>query len=403
MDKDSPYSLKPKPEVTTMSKMPLYWIVAAFVILFAALYYGINIANIFEGKNEPTKTVAITESTNPLWLVEGSGLTAKEEKSGIVSPTTPEQPVAKPEKEEPIVMVRGKDNTEESDHIRRTKTQSYLAALNSALVIKRVNTAEAKPTASTQSPQPQNNVNNAVESPAAPYAQQGEYNPSADKDKEAFFARAQQKDNAWISKDIRTAGQPYELKAGMVVPAVMITGINSDLPGSIIAQVSQNIFDSATGQNLLVPQGSRLFGKYDSRIIYGQSRVLVAWNRIVYPDGSAITLPSMPGTDMAGSAGFEDEVNNHYFRIFGSSALMSLIMGGTAYTLNETTGGDSTNENSLQSQMTAALAQQFGQTTTSLLQKNLNIKPTLEVRAGYQFNIVLTKDVVFEQPYTAWR
>ena len=183
----------------------------------------------------------------------------------------------------------------------------------------------------------------------------------------------------------------------------MITGINSDLPGSIIAQVSQNIFDSATGQNLLVPQGSRLFGKYDSRIIYGQSRVLVAWNRIVYPDGSAITLPSMPGTDMAGSAGFEDEVNNHYFRIFGSSALMSLIMGGTAYTLNETTGGDSTNENSLQSQMTAALAQQFGQTTTSLLQKNLNIKPTLEVRAGYQFNIVLTKDVVFEQPYTAWR
>lgn len=197
---------------------------------------------------------------------------------------------------------------------------------------------------------------------------------------------------------------PLELKTGAVVPGVMLTGINSDLPGNMIAQVSQNVYDTATGRNLLIPQGARLYGVYDSRVVYGQQRVLIAWNRIIFPDGSSMSIGAMPGADMAGMAGFSDEVDNHYLRIFGSAVLMSLVTGGMAYAMDSANNnvGSSDNGTSMQDEMTSALAAQLGQTTTTLLQKNLNIKPTLEVRPGYQFNIVVTKDLVFRQPYQAW-
>ena len=199
-------------------------------------------------------------------------------------------------------------------------------------------------------------------------------------------------------------GQQFELKTGAVIPGVMVTGINSDLPGNIIAQVSQNVFDSVTGKHLLLPQGAKLFGVYDSRVIYGQEWVLVAWNRVVFPDGSSITLGAMPGSDMAGNAGYTDEVNNHYFRIFGSAVLMSLMSGGMAYTMDSLDNSNSESDKpTLQNEMGSALAAQLGQATLQLLQKNLNIKPTLEIRPGYQFNVIVTKDLVFERPYRPQR
>ena len=172
----------------------------------------------------------------------------------------------------------------------------------------------------------------------------------------------------------------------------------------MIAQVAQNVYDTATGLNLLIPQGARLYGIYDSRVVYGQQRVLIAWNRLIFPDGSSISLGAMPGADMAGMAGFNDDVDNHYARIFGSALMMSLVSGGMAYALdgaNDSTETD--NGTRMTDEMTASLAQQLGQTTTTLLQRNLSIKPTLEIRPGYQFNIVVTKDVIFREPYTRWR
>ena len=119
----------------------------------------------------------------------------------------------------------------------------------------------------------------------------------------------------------------------------------------------------------------------------------------MFPDGSAVTLGAMPGSDMAGNAGYTDKVNNHYLRIFGSAILMSMITGGMSYSMDSLdSGGDSDNP-TLQDEMGAALASQLGQATLQLLQKNLNIKPTLEIRPGYQFNVIVTKDIVFQQPY----
>lgn len=194
---------------------------------------------------------------------------------------------------------------------------------------------------------------------------------------------------------------PYELRAGFVVPATLISGINSELPGQIMAQVSQDVFDTPTGKWKLIPQGSRLVGQYSSEVAYGQSRVLVAWQRIVFPDGKAMDIGSMPGADSAGYSGFNDKVDNHYFRIFGSALLMSAITAGVTISQNcdDTSSGTGT---SGKCAMTEALGQQLGMATAALIAKNLNIAPTLEIRPGYRFNVIATKDLTFSKPYRSF-
>lgn len=124
------------------------------------------------------------------------------------------------------------------------------------------------------------------------------------------------------------AVSPYELKAGSIIPAIMIGGLNSDLPGQIIGQVSENVYDSATGKHLLIPQGARLVGTYDNSVTNGQNRVLVAWNRIIFSDGASLNLDMMPASDQSGYAGFNDKVNNHYAKTFCSALLMSIFSAG---------------------------------------------------------------------------
>lgn len=192
---------------------------------------------------------------------------------------------------------------------------------------------------------------------------------------------------------------PYELRAGFVVPATLISGINSDLPGQIMAQVSQNVFDTATGRHLLIPQGSRLVGSYSSDIAYGQSRVLVAWQRIVFPDGKAMDIGAMPGSDGAGYAGFKDRVNNHYFRLFASAFLMSGVTAGITLSQDNDSNGDRQRASDALSE---ALGQQLGQVTAQLIAKNMNIAPTIEIRPGYRFNVIVTKDMTFSKPYQAF-
>jgi type IV secretion system protein TrbI len=150
---------------------------------------------------------------------------------------------------------------------------------------------------------------------------------------------------------------PYELRAGFVVPGTLISGINSELPGQIMGQVAQNVYDTATGKYLLIPQGSRLVGSYSSSVVYGQSRVLVAWQRIIFPDGKAMDIGAMPGADSAGYAGFNDQVNNHYIRIFGSAFLMSGVIAGVSLSQPQQNGNAAPTASSAMSQ---ALGQELG-------------------------------------------
>jgi type IV secretion system protein VirB10 len=412
MSDNAPNSLSLEPpkkvKVARMNKWPLYAFVFCVLCLLAALVYSVNYAHNQEKEQAGTPKVDIREEEKPLLMGEGKGLAL------APPPNSPAiaQPDRTPGKPEPLIVVR--DNRQEPDsyhremeNIRRMKLQAQLTALSAPLGVK---TASSTPSAPPSSPAVQAERGAGKETVPDPYGlRENAYDPAADKDKEAFFDRAgrdAQRDESWILPHGRMAGQALEIKTGAVIPSVMVTGINSDLPGNIIAQVSQNVWDTATGRQLLIPQGSKLFGVYDSRVVYGQERVLVAWNRLVFPDGSAFTLGAMPGNDMAGYAGYADQVNNHYLRIFGSAVFMSLIAGGMAYTMDSMSGSNSTgtdNTPTMQQEMASALAAQLGQTTMQLLQKNLNIKPTLEIRPGYQFNVIVTKDLVFQQPYATGR
>lgn len=194
----------------------------------------------------------------------------------------------------------------------------------------------------------------------------------------------------------------YQLTAGFVIPGTLISGVNSQLPGQIVAQVSQNVFDSATGKYLLIPQGSRLVGQYSANVQYGQSRVLIAWQRIVFPDGKAMDIGAMPGSDSAGYAGFKDKVNNHYLRIFGSALFMSGVTAGATLSQPQSNFQNFGQRQSAGSALSEALGQQLGQATAMLVQKNLNISPTLMIRPGFRFNVVVTKDLAFSKPYRAF-
>ena len=204
-----------------------------------------------------------------------------------------------------------------------------------------------------------------------------------------------------LDSQMATPSSPYELKTGFVLPATMVTGINSDLPGKIIAQVSQNVYDTATGKHLLIPQGTRLWGTYSSNVAFGQERVLVAWNRLVFPDGKSLDIGEMPGATGAGYSGFKDQVNNHYFRLFGSALLMSAIVGGISYS-QDRNNDNYDNSTSASDAMSEALGQQLGQVTIQLIQRHLNVAPTLEIRPGFRFNVIVTKDIVFNRPYQSF-
>lgn len=403
MSEESPNSLKP-PKVTTekMKKWPLYVTFLAVLSLFGVLFYSVNYGT--SSRKETEKKPVEVSPEKPLATLEGHGLSLQPPAN--TPAVIGAQESAESRKKEPLVVVRDdaaksrEDVVKQERERQRAKDQAYMTALNSSLIAKRTEAGKGDKAASGSRTTGGNTQTAVIQQPVALSATDNQVDPNAsDRDKEQFFNRSGR--DEWLSPYTREPGRPCEIKTGTVIPCIMVSGINSDLPGSLIAQVSQNVYDSATGHYLLIPQGSKLYGTYDSRVVYGQSRVLVAWNRLNFPDGSAVTLGAMPGTDISGYAGYEDQVNNHYLRIFGSSLLMSMITGGTSYAMDSTSNSSNdSNRTTVQDSMAAALAAQMGQSTMSLLQKNLNIKPTLEIRPGYQFNVIVTKDVVFQEPYT---
>lgn len=190
---------------------------------------------------------------------------------------------------------------------------------------------------------------------------------------------------------------PFELKAGWAIPAALECGLNSDLPGQTCARVTENVYDTATGRYLLIPQGTKVIGTYDSQIAYGQQRILAIWNRLIFPDASSMSLDGMPGEDKAGNAGFDANVNNHYLKVFGSALLMATFSAGIELTQkqNATLNGMPTN-----SQMISqSLGQQLGQTGAAYIQRGMNIQPTLTRAPGYKFTIIVTRDMVFPSAY----
>lgn len=196
----------------------------------------------------------------------------------------------------------------------------------------------------------------------------------------------------------------FVIQAGDVLPALMMSEIDSSLPGQIIAQVSQHVYDTPTKTQLLIPQGTKLIGTYSSDVGYGQKALLVAWQRLGYPDGKTLDIGSMPGATGSGASGLTDLVNNHYIRLFGSALLMSAVTAGVTFSQQQAQGAGIPGQVGIPqynagTAMSQALGQQLGQVTAQLIAKNLSIAPELTIRPGYRFNVVVVKDLVLPTPY----
>src|SRR5262245_53217774 len=217
------------------------------------------------------------------------------------------------------------------------------------------------------------------------------FNPDALQDRKRAFLTAPV-DRKTVSTDrLTNAPSRYVVQAGAVVPAALITGIRSDLPGQVTAQVTENVYDSPTGRYLLIPQGSKLIGVYDSQVSFGQDRVLLVWTRLIMPNGRSIVLERQPGADTQGFAGLEDEVDHHWARLFGAAALSTVLGVGSEL-------GATSNDNAVVTALRRGSTDSLNQAGQQVVRRNLNIQPTITIRPGFPVRVIVNRDLVLA-PY----
>ncbi|MGV7120795.1 TrbI/VirB10 family protein [Sphingopyxis sp. 550A] len=242
------------------------------------------------------------------------------------------------------------------------------------------NTAAARPTA--------------VAAEAAPDMSapvQAADDPNAQQRKNAMVGKAN--DSGDVNPHRLTAPvSPWTLQAGSVIAASLMTGLNSDLPGLVTAQITENVHDSVTGRSLLIPQGSRLVGSYDSVVAFGQSRALVVWQRIILPDGSSIRIDNVPATDTQGYAGLSDKIDRHAWQLLKGVALSTLLGVGSQLSFGST-------ESDLVRAIRESAQQSGARAGDQLVTRNLNIQPTMRVRPGWPLRVIVHKDIVVGRPW----
>lgn len=388
-----------------LSKVPIIIIFAIIaIVLFSIFYVALSRKQNLERQTAQTtpkeETQIATNHNNDLNLYIDELQVQKAQENNIISPPMPnatQQPIQEtnsqttqqPPNNTPILV---QNNAIDEKEMKIKKDMQLKALLsNTKLDIKTEATDSKKNQAINFNP-PNNNEDINL----------GAINPQntglglesgTNKDVQGQQFLSQKKDNGYLKYVKQKPLSTYEIKAGWNIPAILITGVNSDLPGQILAQVTQNVYDSATGKYLLIPQGTKVVGAYSSNIIYGQSRLLVAWNKLIFPNGDTLNLDGMQGASQDGYTGFEDQVDNHYFRIFGSAFLLSSISAGIALSDNSDTNSE---KETASDKAIAQAIQQMGQVASEMIRKNMNISPTLKIRPGYKFNIFVTKDIILE-------
>jgi type IV secretion system protein VirB10 len=205
--------------------------------------------------------------------------------------------------------------------------------------------------------------------------------------KRAFMAQAANQRTVSVER-LTAPASPNILQAGSIIPAALITGIRSDLPGQITAQVTANVYDSPTGRTLLIPQGARLIGEYDSEVAAGQTRVLLAWDRLILPDGRSIVLERQPGADAAGFAGLQDRVNQHWGSLLKAAAISTLLGVGAELAADS--------DDDLIRGLRRGSQDTINQTGQQIVQRQLNVQPTLTIRPGHPLRIVITRDLILD-------
>lgn len=213
---------------------------------------------------------------------------------------------------------------------------------------------------------------------------------------EAFLRSAGGGDNGpMIASRVQRPVSPYQIMAGTLIPVTLVTALNSDLPGEVVAQVTRNVYDTQQ-RYLLIPAGSKVLGRVDNQVGLGQARVNIAWHRIIFPNNNSFTLPGFGGVDGQGAAGIRDRVNNHYGRTYLNAILLSAITAGAQ--LSQPQQANLYAAPSAGQIAAGALGQQMGEVSSEMIRRNMQVGPTLQVRPGLRFSIFVSRDLVLE-PY----
>ena len=278
----------------------------------------------------------------------------------------------------PIVSAQNQSGPLAADAELQRVNQEFEAARTSKVFAATNVRPSAATTASNETPA------NAASSSDEAFVQNGQ-------DRKLVFVNASVDRRTTSPDRLAKPASPFVVQAGTVIPAALITGIRSDLPGQITAQVTENVYDTPTGRARLIPQGARLIGIYDSQVAFGQSRVLLVWTRLIMPNGRSIVLERQPGADTAGYAGLEDEVDNHWGELFKAAALSTLLGVGTEL-------GSSGNDSDIIQALRRGAGDSLNQTGQQVVRRNLNIQPTLTIRPGFPVRVIVNRDLVLE-PY----
>ncbi len=419
------------PKVSRLNKLPVYGFIGLVVIFIAVVGYGLATRG-FHGRDVATDDKGSMPATNyGDRMKDGVG-------NGVIGANEP-QPASKPEQaanaappkspkpnpfkpavsDQPKVVYAPEADQEwrknlqqqfeqqelnERQRQRMKRLQSADAANDSPIAVNLKGSPSTGASANLDSASGQTAIPASAKanpSAAALYAAAmqaakggGQSDANGQNEKQTFLA-TENADNGYLAHAVIEQQTPYELKRGTFIPATLITGINSDLPGKITAQVRENVYDSASGHLLLIPQGTKLMGKYDAKVSYGQERVLVVWTDLIFPNGSTLQIGNMAGMDTEGYGGFHDRVDNHYMKTFGSAIIVALIGAGIDAASPNTTA----TSGSTASAAEEAFVQSFGSFAQQTISKNLDVQPTLEIRPGYNFNILVDKDIVFPGNY----
>jgi type IV secretion system protein VirB10 len=415
------------PRMRRLNRLPVIAAIVLAVVFFGVIFYGLSTRGLyFRGDRQADGPSSGPASTYADQMKRGvpNGIIEDPNATQVLQPTppaAPERPAANPftpprdpQPRQPAIesdevwrarMVREQREQflREQQRQRMARFQANGAAYDSPLAINlaklQTNATAAPAVAPTTATPGVDRPGGAADLYAAALrAGLGQpIDPNGQTNKESFFNQDLKK-LGYVPNQVVPQRSPYELKRGSVIPATLITGINSDLPGRITAQVSQNVFDSATGHHLLIPQGTRLLGRYDSKVTFGQSRVLVVWTDIILPNGSTLQIGAMAGTDAEGYGGFKDQVDNHYFQIFGSAILIAVIGAGTELAIPRDRNAFGM-ENSAEYAARRSFVETFGRVAERTISKNMDVQPTLEIRPGYKFNVLVDQDMVFPSAY----
>ncbi|WP_095447499.1 TrbI/VirB10 family protein [Ochrobactrum quorumnocens] len=209
-------------------------------------------------------------------------------------------------------------------------------------------------------------------------------------DRQLAFLNAPVDRRTTATDRVMAPASPFILQAGAVIPAALITGIRSDLPGQITAQVTENIYDSPTGRLLLIPQGTRIIGQYDNNVQFGQRRALLVWNRLIFPNGRSIVLERQPGADTQGYAGLEDGVDYHWWDLAKAAGLSTLLAVGTELAVSD--------EDRLVRAIRDGTQDTINDAGQQIVRRQLQVAPTLTIRPGFPVRVIVTRDLILE-PY----